>query len=668
MTMKSMTSANNHPSGQLPDGARALNIPAEIRLLVLEESADAKRAMSALRTPGVRFASKRVETEATFVRELEDFAPDLVLAGSTLPAYSGRLALELTRRTHPEIPVIMIGERIAGEETLELLRAGAKDYVFKDNLARLAEAVLAARRWEQGRRERGEKELLLRLSELRYRRLFESAKDGILILDAKTGQIVDANPFMTELLGYSGEEYLGKFLWQIGAFADAAASRAAFEKLKQKRYIRYDDLPLKTKTGQLVSVEFVSNVYPEGGQETIQCNIRDLTERKATERKLFQAHKMAAVGILTGGVAHNINNLLGVIMGNLELLRERTQQNNEGAEYTHEAFEAALRGAELVRRMLAFARQQPLRPERVDVNDLVSNIVKSLRGLLGEDVEVLLSLGNEMVWPVLTDTAQLEASIMNLAVNAREAMPQGGALCISTCNRRRTTDAPIVDNAAPPGDYVEIAVSDTGMGMSSDVTQHIFDPFFSTKSLADKPGTGLGLSTVLGFIQQSGGHVEVESKIAVGTTFRLFLPRLDEVVASADEVSAPGIAMGGRETVLVVEDNAALRRVVVRQLEYLGYNILQSEDAAGALKALSEKRVDLLFTDILIPGGDDGLKLARSALARWPSLRVILTSGFEDSARRGDTRGLRVLEKPYQAIDLARALRDALDEDRPSLQ
>jgi CheY-like chemotaxis protein len=210
-----------------------------------------------------------------------------------------------------------------------------------------------------------------------------------------------------------------------------------------------------------------------------------------------------------------------------------------------------------------------------------------------------------------------------------------------------------VDTAAAHGDYVEIAVSDTGIGMSPEVMRHIFEPFFSTKGLADKPGTGLGLSTVFGFLQQSGGYIDVESKVAVGTIFRLFLPRLREDAAATKEALAPRNVAGGRETVLVAEDNAALRRVVVRQLEYLGYNALQSEDAAAALTALSDKRIDLLFTDILMPGGEDGLTLARMALARWPLLKILLTLGFEDTTRRGDTRGLRVLEKPNMGLSMS---------------
>jgi PAS domain S-box-containing protein len=642
---------------------------AEIRLLILEEEAEAGHVVRALLDGGVHFTSKLVETEASLIRELDDFAPGLVLAATTLPAASGHIVLEFTRRTHPEVPVIMMGSKLTAEDVLAFLGAGARDYIFKNDFTRLVPAVRAALRWEQERRARKRTEEQLRISEVRYRRLFESAKDGILILDAATGQIVDANPFMTELLGYSHGEYLGKYLWQIGAFADLVANQAAFEKLRRRHYIRYDNLPLKAKDGRLVDVEFVSNVYPEEGHEhdTIQCNIRDSTQRKSTERKLFQAQKMAAMGIFTGGVAHNINNLLSVIIGNMELLRERTAEDKKSMEYAHEAIEAALQGAELIRRMLAFARQQPLRPQRIDINELVSNIVKTLGGLIGEDVQVSLHLSEEMVWPVLIDGPQLEASIMNLAVNAREAMPHGGRLDFSTSNRRLDAEADLVVPVTTPGDYVAITVSDTGVGMSGEVMQHIFEPFFSTKGLADKPGTGLGMSTVFGFIQQSGGHIGVESKVGAGSTFRLFLPRLDEV-APIEKAPTPRDALGGRESVLVVEDNAAVRRAVVRQLESLGYNVLQAKDAATALAVLAEEPVDLLFTDIVIPGTIDGVALARTAQAHWPSIKILLTTGFGDTASRGDAQGLLVLEKPYRTTDLARALRQTLDGDRASTQ
>ncbi len=646
---------------QSPIGALVtLNPATEVRLLILDEAGRAKRVADSLQKAGVRFAATLVDTEAAFVLELERLAPDLVLAGPTLPGNPERRVLEFVQRKHPEVPIMMVSDRAATDEAPTFVRVSAQHYAFNDDLTRLAPAVLSALHWKHRHPAAARAEALLRASEIRYRRLFEAARDGIFILDAETGIILDANPFMTDLLGYSHEEYLAKHVWEVGAFSDLIANRTAFEKLRQDRYIRYDDLPLKRKDGRLVDVEFVSNVYPADGHDTIQCNIRDITGRKLTEKKLFQAQKMAAVGILTGGVAHNINNLLSVIVGNVELLRTRARHDEQSEEYAHEAIEAALRGAQLISHMLAFARQQPLEPQRTDINDLVASIVRTLRGFLGEDIEIALHLTGEMIWPVLTDPAQLEATIMNLAVNAREAMPHGGKLDITTSNRHLEADADLVDVATTPGDYVEIAISDTGIGMSAELSKHIFEPFFSTKQLADKPGTGLGLSTAFGFVKQSGGNIGVESELGVGTTFRLFLPRLLEPEQEADP-PLPQNAAGGRETVLVVEDNPSVRRAVVRQLTSLGYEVLECAEAATALAVLAQKRIDLLFTDVVIPGDLDGLKLARTALARWPSLGVLLTTGFGDTANRPEARGLVVLKKPYRTTDLACAMRGALD-------
>jgi PAS domain S-box-containing protein len=645
----------------------------QARLVIVGEPTAAERVISALGEAGTTLALKVVDTEAAFVRELRDFAPDLVLAGS-ISGYSARSALEFTRSAHPEIPVVVLGCQAASEDALALLqgalamlRAGARDYVHTSDLTRLVPVVLAAARSAHDRRERERADAVLLRSEVRYRRLFESARDGILIVDADQGLIVDANPFMIDLLGYSYDEYLTKHLWDIDAFSDVVASRSAFEKLRRNGCIRYEHLPLRTIDGRMMDAEFVSNVYAEGDHEIIQCNIRDVTERKLTERKLFQAQKMAAVGVLTGGIAHNINNLLSIIVMSIEMLRGRTAEDKQCQEHTGAAIEAAMRGAELIRQLLAFARQQPLQPQLINVNQLVSRIVATLRPLLGEGVEVSLHLANEAVWPVLTDTVQLETSIVNLAVNAREAMTHGGRLSISTRNLHLGEDAQLIDPIAVPGDYVEVAMSDTGTGMAAHVMQQIFEPFFSTKALADKPGTGLGLSTVYGFIKQSGGNIGVESKLDVGTTFRLYLPRAQKTESLAKD-PAPQIAERGHETVLVVEDTAGVREVVVSQLGLLGYHVLQSEDAVTALKSLAENRIDLLFSDIILTGELDGVALARNALARWPGLRVLLTTGFGRPAGRGDTYGLHVLEKPYRATELSRAVRDALDADARSTQ
>ena len=277
------------------------------------------------------------------------------------------------------------------------------------------------------------------------------------------------------------------------------------------------------KDGREVKVELAITALRRGSLYVFNGFVRDLTQQIVIEGQLRQSQKMEAIGNLTGGMAHDFNNLLGIIVGNLDLARERGGSDAELQEMVGEALDAALRGADLTRRLLAFARRQPLRPVRIDINELVSDTVRLLRRLLGEDIEISLELA-EKIWPVTIDPAQLEASLANLATNARDAMPKGGRLIITTANRHLDADYVAVHADAAEGDFVMIEVSDTGTGMSEEIISHIFEPFFTTKEAGK--GTGLGLSMVFGFLRQSGGHVNVYSEPGAGTTFRLYLPRM----------------------------------------------------------------------------------------------------------------------------------------------
>jgi PAS domain S-box-containing protein len=389
--------------------------------------------------------------------------------------------------------------------------------------------------------------------------------------------------------------------------------------------------------------------------------IHDVTERRRTEAQLRQAQKMEAIGNLTGGMAHDFNNLLGILVGNLDLVRARLEGDAELDEIVGEALEAAWRGADLTGRLLAFARRQPLRPAQIDLTTLINDTVRLLRRLLGADIEISLNLAADS-WPVIADPAQLEASLANLATNARDAMPKGGRLIITTTNRHLDADYVASHADATEGDFAMIEVSDTGVGMSSEVLSQIFEPFFTTKEPGK--GTGLGLSMVFGFLRQSGGHVNVYSEVGVGTTFRLYLPRAKEVSPPREVTDTAPVARGAGETVLVVEDNPAMRRIVLRQLRGLGYRALECDRAAAALDLLQRETVDLLFTDIVMPGGLDGVELARLALERWPAVKVVLTSGFPEARIDGDgvlLGGLRLLSKPYGRDELAAVLRAALD-------
>lgn len=388
----------------------------------------------------------------------------------------------------------------------------------------------------------------------------------------------------------------------------------------------------------------------------------DVTDQKRLEQRLIQAQKMEAIGSLTGGMAHDFNNLLSIIIGNLGLVRESGTIGPALEPLLADALDAAERGADLIGHLLAFARRQPLQPQRVDLNHLVTRIVRLLSRTLGEAIETSLDLASD-VWPVVVDPAQLEATLTNLATNARDAMPGGGRLMIATSNQSLDADYAARHPEVVPGDYAVIKVSDTGAGMTPEVMSHIFEPFFTTK--AEGRGTGLGLSMVFGFMKQSGGHINVYSELGHGTTIRLYLPRAGAQAQTIEKVETAHRARGGGERVLAVEDNAAMRRVVVRQLTELGYEVIEAQSAAAAIAVLESQTIDLLFTDIVMPGDIDGFELARRAIARWPKVKIVLTSGFPETRLNGD-RGamaaeMRLLSKPYRKDDLARVLREALD-------
>ncbi len=398
----------------------------------------------------------------------------------------------------------------------------------------------------------------------------------------------------------------------------------------------------------------------------LKLKVQREEELKQTLQKLQHAQKMETVGNLTGGIAHDFNNLLGILIGNLDLLKAMVADNPDCEELVDEALEAGLRGKELNRRLLAFARRQSLKPEVININESLTGMTKLLRRSLGENIEIGLRCNGD-IWLTKVDPNQLETAILNLGVNARDAMPQGGTLLLETRNVTVDETAAEVAGDLEPGEYVMLAVTDDGEGMAPEILQRVFDPFFTTKEVGK--GTGLGLSMVNGFIKQSGGHVTIYSEVHHGTTVRLYLPRDESSpVQITKETEAAEEPRGHGQTVLVVEDNDGMRRVAVKQLNELGYKVLEAQSANGALDVLrGGKKVDLVFSDVIMPGDIDGIGLADVISREFPGVPVVLTSGFtarpfdEERWKEAGNVNNELLMKPYRREELAFAINRNLE-------
>ena len=499
-------------------------------------------------------------------------------------------------------------------------------------------------------------------SEQSFRYLFESSPLPKWVYDPETLAFLAVNDAAIETYGYSRQEFLAMRVSDLGPAEDAERIEALVKSAGTRQHV--PDLRHRYKDGRVVDVESYSHALTFEGRPARVVVMLDVTARKAAEEQLRQSQKMEAVGQLTGGMAHDFNNLLGVIIGNLGLLADSGPEDPDFMIFVAEALAAAQRGADLNQSLLAFARRQPLRPVSVELNKLVTGIVALLRRTLGERIEVVLDLKAD-VWPVVVDPSRLEAALINLATNARDAMPKGGRLDIAVMNQRLDEDYAAENAEVTAGDYALLQVSDSGTGISPDLLRRIFEPFFTTKGRGE--GTGLGLSMVFGFMKQSGGHINVYSEPGVGTTFRLYLPRDRVSDESREVVTDESLPRGRGETVMVVEDDPALRRVVVRQIGQLGYRVEEAENAIEALKLLEHGcAVDILFTDIVMAGRVDGFDLSRIVAQRWPATKIVLTSGFPAARAAGDTvitADAPLLSKPYQKRDLARILVTALRRD-----
>jgi len=394
------------------------------------------------------------------------------------------------------------------------------------------------------------------------------------------------------------------------------------------------------------------------GVEEMLQKFRDV---EATESQVRQAQKMEAIGQLTGGVAHDFNNILTVITGTIEILTDELKDRPQLASIARMIDSAATRGADLTQHLLAFARRQPLQPRSVDINALIVDSARLLKPTLGEHIEIEPVLDRQVA-PALIDPSQLSTAILNLALNARDAMPHGGKLTLESRNVVLDENYARMNSEVNPGNYVMIAVSDTGEGMAPDLLDKVFEPFFTTKAVGK--GSGLGLSMVYGFVKQSNGHIKIYSEVDQGTTVKLYLPEAAGLVSPDRVAEHGGDPERGGETILVVEDDPLVRQYVLTQIQSLGYTTLSASNGTEALAVIdSGKEIDLLFTDVIMPGSMNGRELAEQAIKRKPDIRVLYTSGYTENAIIHHGRldaGVLLLAKPYRRSDLATLIRAAL--------
>ncbi|MGE4220867.1 MAG: PAS domain S-box protein [Alphaproteobacteria bacterium] len=510
---------------------------------------------------------------------------------------------------------------------------------------------------------RKQQEATIRENEERFRQFAENLREVLWITDAEKAEMQYVSPAYEAVWGRSVESLYREPASFLEAVHPEDRARVA-ERVRRQALEEYDvQYRILRPDGEVRWIwdRSVPTRDVRGRVHRVVGIAEDITEMKRRETELVQAQKMEAMGRLTGGIAHDFNNALMVILGNAELLADGMAAGSTAHQQAEGIVQASRRAGELTRRLMAFSRQQTLQQDRIDLNALILEVTTLLDRTLGGNVTVETRLAGGL-WPVIADKAQTESCLLNLAVNARDAMPQGGRLVIATGNRHFAADDPARPGTLAPGDYAMLTVSDTGVGMAPELSARVFEPFFTTKEVGK--GTGLGLSMVYGFVVQSGGHVAVETAPGAGATFRLYLPR-DPAGERPAPAPVPDVPARGAGTVLLVEDDAMVRALVATQLRRLGYAVVEAASGPEALDRLAEcGDIALMLTDVMMPGGMSGPQLAVAVRERRPSLPVLFASGYGEQgefARVGLPPDTPLLRKPFRLGELAQALRRALE-------
>jgi two-component system, cell cycle sensor histidine kinase and response regulator CckA len=648
-----------------------------LRLLVVDDNEDdAVLVCRELERCGYAVSAERVETRSGMAEALAREPWDLIISDFGMPTFSGPEALALYREWRLDIPFIIVSGTISEDQAVESLKAGADDFISKGKVARLGPAVSRALRDAEERTARRRVERAhakaveqLRESEARYRQLVESIQDVIFAgqvdpADPAAHRLVLVSPQVETLTGLAAEAFVDDpLLWStlIHPEDHVAVHEAAVEAFARRASVRrrYRIWNRKRKEHRWIEDVFTPEVNGSGRVIGFFGVARDVTEQRRIEEKLSQAQKMEAVGQLAGGIAHDFNNLLGIIMGCSELMLRQLEVDHPAYRRAREIQGVVERAAALPRQLLAFTRKQSLEQTIVNLNVVVTETEGMLRRVIGEDIRLSTILGGA-TGCISADGGQISQVIVNLVINARDAMPQGGDLTLETSSLDLGPDDPRWPGA-PPGPYALLAIRDTGVGMDEATRARMFEPFFTTKQPGK--GTGLGLASVQSIVALHGAHLAVESAPGVGTTFRIVFPRANAEAPASPWPRSGSALSGGTERILLLEDEATLRVVVRELLEVAGYTVTEADIPEAALEAAEKSggAIDLLITDLVMPRMG-GREVADAVLAMHPRMKVLFVSGYSGERMQDEApdRAADFLQKPFSADALLAKIREVL--------
>lgn len=569
-----------------------------LRILHIEDSPmDAEIIRERLIDAGFSIQMDWAVNEQEFTEFLQNVGYDIILADYQLPGFNALKALQLAQEHCPEVPFICVSGAVGEEKAVEILRLGATDYVSKNGLDKLPLAIQRAIDEVRERSDRLLAEQALRDSEKRHRTILHTAMDGFWIVNPE-GKLLEVNETYCRMSGYSEQELLTMRVTDLEVLETGSDTAARIRKIMAHGEDRFESKH-RRKDDSVFDIEASVQFRPEDGGQMVAF-VQDISQHRRLEEQLRQSQKMEAIGQLAGGVAHDFNNILTVILGYANLLSMRCKFSDQDKEAMEHIISAAEKAAQLTQGLLAFSRKQVMNPKNVNLNDVVQQVQKFLVRIIGEDIR-LKAVYNDAILMVLADVGQIEQVLMNLATNARDAMPEGGELTIET--GLQVIDESFVNHhgCGKPGCYALISVSDTGYGMDEETRSRIFEPFFTTKEVGK--GTGLGMAIVHGIVNQHNGFIYVYSEQGKGTVFKIFIPLIDkEALSEIGNLIVPP-PKGGTETILVVEDDPSVRKVVEDVLKDSGYNIICAEDGQQAVEVFRENRsrIQLILMDMVMP-------------------------------------------------------------------